>query len=343
MASEYLVMGARLRCFGGSGDQSPLIVLTDEICINNRPRATVTDSEVGVNILGFGRCSLAGGVKCIHAMELADEWDNTETVNCEVNGDRAITMSSVLRCISQGTFIEPVTSGQDCSDILEMLKALLEMEDMFPGLGDLLDDLHASLLLSEGMRELALDFLEHMLYVRGGEIELLLLFGFDIDNALNDRILSAVIKLTRGHGADARGLFDHLQMVIARTGLNNGASPGILNDLLMEHIRADSMWLVGLMEQDNLHGRAIRSSEENIARGSFLSGLMNEVLENVFQIRGRPPNSSGNMGAAPPTQLRSRPSVRQGFSFCHRSGSTGRWRDSRGRYRSAGDAYYPSF
>ena len=246
MGSEYLVMGAKLECYPFGTAPGWLFVTEDETrtIINGRPQATVICREPGVNIMGFGNCrmrgsALAGGAPCnAYEMVLAERWDNTEKVKLELNGEKAITMNSKLTCCHGGV-ITPITSGQNCSELWDLLQFFADMEDMYPGLMDILTNPHASVFLAEGMREMALDFLRFMIDVRGGEMHLTEVLGSD--HPADQLIASAIIKLTSGHGIIDQGrLYNHLENHVQRAGLRNGADPAFLDNLLLDVIRTSS-------------------------------------------------------------------------------------------------------
>lgn len=270
MASEYLVMGAMLECSYGT-EKSSLVVPGADISINELPKATVNDNKPGENLFGFGACERSGGLSCANTMFIRKKWENTESVATESNGYKAITMTSVLQCAVGGVIV-PLTSGQCEYDLLRLLGLLSDMEREFPGLAAILDDLQASLFLNEGMRELALRFLDYMIEARGGEINLALLFA---DPDIYDwRIISAIQKLIGAHGTNHPSAFlPEVEGAIARMNLRNGAHQHRLDALLMEVLHAESEWRANLIANSWIH----QLIERNIGGSVAAADTVNQM------------------------------------------------------------------
>jgi len=111
--SIRLVAGAELEC-SNSDTTSFLFVWEDRETIKGIPKACVTDSKPGVNIMPFGMCN-ASGTPCIVEMDLADEWENPGPQDQHINGEKVITTFSHIFCYGRGGEIKPINSGQDGS------------------------------------------------------------------------------------------------------------------------------------------------------------------------------------------------------------------------------------
>ena len=293
---EYLVHGATLRCTVGTEESFLFVSDRNNATINGQAQATVKDRKFEENIFGFGICRFTGsgftqGQPCATMLGgyiLEEKWDNTECVQFGLSKDDAITTNSVLRC-HLGGIIEPQTSGQDCAafrEFEEKMRSLAELEAMFPGLFALLDDPFASLHLNEGMREMALDFLSHMMEAQGGSI--CLIDAFISRDILDNRILSAISKLTVLH--DTNNIHVYLSIVLARVGSN--ADPSTLNSNLFDAISEDSR-IVG----ENIAGSSFRTWLEGNLQGTMIAADMAQTL--AFAALGQ-----ASMRAGPQTQLR---------------------------------------
>lgn len=231
---EFLVLGAKLKCVYGSTN-SYLYVDTDNMNINNLPEACVSDSRALYNILPFGQCVMGG--PCSAMMKIEEEWYNPKPQTKEVNGKEAITTDSTLICAATGMLIEAVSSGQD-GVFANQLLLMQEMDVLYPGLRELLEDPYGSLYLKDGMYELGIQFLQDRMEANGGSIEI---FAMDTQNSLEASYITAAFERllpyvdTRASGR----FFDGLQTVICKAGVENGADAHVLNADLIEVLQAD--------------------------------------------------------------------------------------------------------
>jgi len=270
-------MGAKLKCTRGSEDG--FLITTGNASISGMPMATVADTAVAANILGFGTC-IKHGAPCLTLMNPAPEWDNTENVQFSTGGKMAVTTNSYLFCNSVGGIIRPLTSGQDDAYFEEFLQEMLRMaalENRFGEVFQILDHAFASLFLHEGMREMALRFLDYMIGLRGGQINIIPLFD-DPHNVLDQRILQAIIKLAAAHGVRGPyGLATFLEDVITRSRVTNGADPRILDKLLLEVLDVDSQRRADLIAEGGLRGRRLLWQEENLQLLSFAASTAETI------------------------------------------------------------------
>lgn len=231
---EFLVLGAKLKCVYGSTN-SYLYVDSDNMNINHLPEACVSDSQALYNILPFGQCVMGG--PCSAMMKIGEEWYNPKPQTKEVNGKEAITTDSTLVCAATGMLIEAVSSGQD-GVFANQLLFMQEMDVLYPGLRELLEDPYGSLYLKDGMYELGIQFLQDRMEANGGSIEI---FAMDTQNSLEASYITAAFERllpyvdTRAPGS----FFDGLQTVICKAGVENGADAHVLNADLIEVLQAD--------------------------------------------------------------------------------------------------------
>lgn len=144
---EPLVLGAKLRCPYGSQD-SYLYVNSEDIKINNLPKACVDDTKALFNILPFGDC-YAGG-SCETLMNLNNKWENPVPQGEKVNGKEIITTESLLACKVVGAEFKIISSGQD-GIFAKYLSFTKEMDHNYPGLREVLENPYGSLYLNKGM------------------------------------------------------------------------------------------------------------------------------------------------------------------------------------------------
>lgn len=123
MGKEYLVEGAELICVNGKGIKKLKIEEKRGCTENGNEKANCKDCVAEKNIPYFDYCKKnTKDHKCKGYMKLAGKWENTEGLSFsreKINGEEAITMSSVLVC-EKGGLILPVTSGQGGREMLDM-------------------------------------------------------------------------------------------------------------------------------------------------------------------------------------------------------------------------------
>lgn len=170
---EPLVLGAKLRCPYGSHD-GYLYVDSEDIEVNNLPKACVDDCKALYNIQPLGDC-YAGG-SCEVLMDLAEKWENPEPQGEKINGKEIITTKSLLSCRVSGMELKIINSGQD-GIFAEQILLIREMDKKYPGLREILDNPYGSLYLNKGKYEMAIRFIEDRMKKNGGEIELFTLYG----------------------------------------------------------------------------------------------------------------------------------------------------------------------
>lgn len=168
---EPLVLGAKLRCPYGSQD-SYLYVDSQDIKINNLPKACVDDSKALFNILPFGDC-YAGG-SCETLMNLNDKWENPVPQGEKVNGKEIITTESLIACKVIGAEFKIISSGQD-GIFAKQILFCEEMDQKYPGLREVLENPYGSLYLNKGMYNKAIKFIEDQT-LKKGDIDLYTLF-----------------------------------------------------------------------------------------------------------------------------------------------------------------------
>lgn len=199
---EPLVLGAKLRCPYGDQD-SYLMVFSDDIDINNLPKATVDDCRPIINILPFGNC-YAEGI-CESEMSFTDQWINPEPQSEKVNGKEVITTKSILVCSKSGMNLKIINSGQD-GIVAGQIKFILDMDKKYKGLREILDDPYGSLYLNEGKYRQAIRFLEELVKKNGGEIPLSIMYD-------KDNIEGSYIKSTLSHLLPSCNLQDFAQYI----------------------------------------------------------------------------------------------------------------------------------
>lgn len=113
---QYLVEGARLMCVNGGSIVELKLPEGHGYFSGGRKKANCKDCIACKNIPHFGICCKNEKThQCEGFMELEKKWINTEVsaVDAEqIDGESAISMSSVLLC-KKGGIIIPVTSGQE--------------------------------------------------------------------------------------------------------------------------------------------------------------------------------------------------------------------------------------
>lgn len=199
---EPLVLGAKLRCPYGDQD-SYLMVFSDDIDINNLPKATVDDCRPIINILPFGNC-YAEGI-CESEMSFTDQWINPEPQSEKVNGKEVITTKSILVCSKSGMNLKIINSGQD-GIVAGQIKFILDMDKKYKGLREILDDPYGSLYLNEGKYRQAIRFLEELVKKNDGEIPLSIMYD-------KDNIEGSYIKSTLSHLLPSCNLQDFAQYI----------------------------------------------------------------------------------------------------------------------------------
>jgi|GEM_PF-899915 len=170
---EPLVLGAKLRCPYGSHD-GYLYVDSEDIEVNNLPKACVDDCKALYNIQPLGNC-YAGGA-CELLMDLDEKWENPEPQSEKINGKEIITTKSLLSCRASGMEFKIINSGQD-GIFAKQILLIREMDKKYPGLREILDNPYGSLYLDKGKYEMAIRFIEDRMKKNGGEIELFNLYG----------------------------------------------------------------------------------------------------------------------------------------------------------------------
>lgn len=170
---EPLVLGAKLRCPYGSHD-GYLFVDSEDIEVNNLPKACVDDCKALYNIQPLGNC-YAGGA-CELLMDLDEKWENPEPQSEKINGKEIITTKSLLSCRASGMEFKIINSGQD-GIFAKQILLIREMDKKYPGLREILDNPYGSLYLDKGKYEMAIRFIEDRMKKNGGEIELFTLYG----------------------------------------------------------------------------------------------------------------------------------------------------------------------
>ena len=168
---EPLVLGAKLRCPYGSQD-SYLYVDSEDIKVNNLPKACVDDTKALFNILPFGDC-YAGG-SCETLMNLNSKWENPGPQGEKVNGKEIITTESLLACKVIGAEFKIISSGQD-GIFAKQILFCEEMDQKYPGLREVLENPYGSLYLNKGMYNKAIKFIEDQT-LKKGDIDLYTLF-----------------------------------------------------------------------------------------------------------------------------------------------------------------------
>lgn len=169
---EPLVLGAKLRCPYGSHD-SYLYVDSQNIKINNLPKACVEDCKALLNIQPFGDC-YAGGA-CETLMKLNSKWENPVPQGEKINGKEIITTKSLLACKVVGAEFKIISSGQD-GIFAKQIMLMQEMDQKYPGLREILDNPYGSLYLNKGMYKKAIQFIEDQTKKNGGDIDSFTLF-----------------------------------------------------------------------------------------------------------------------------------------------------------------------
>lgn len=260
--AEPLVLGAELECEYGS-QRSFLMVETDEISINDLPKACVEDSIAHRNIHPFGQC--LKNDECYFKMDLEERWVNAEPQTERVNGKEIITTSSTLICKAAGMAIRAVTSGQD-GRFARFQQFLRNMERKYPGLRETLEDPYGSVYL-EGNYEMALQFLEEQIKGRGEGLEIVTLY--DPKNLEGAYILAALERLmTDCEVRSFEGFMNDLRDTANQQGMQGkeGWDQNYLNEAMMELLRKDCKETAERIETNPVY----RGMEKHKMFGSWL-------------------------------------------------------------------------
>lgn len=260
--AEPLVLGAELECEYGS-QRSFLMVETDEISINDLPKACVEDSIAHRNIHPFGQC--LKNDECYFKMDLEERWVNAEPQTERVNGKEIITTSSTLICKAAGMAIRAVTSGQD-GRFARFQQFLRNMERKYPGLRETLEDPYGSVYL-EGNYEMALQFLEEQIKGRGEGLEIVTLY--DPKNLEGAYILAALERLmTDCEVRSFEGFMNDLRDTANQHGMQGkeGWDQNYLNEAMMELLRKDCKETAERIETNPVY----RGMEKHKMFGSWL-------------------------------------------------------------------------
>lgn len=260
--AEPLVLGAELECEYGS-QRSFLMVETDEISINDLPKACVEDSIAHRNIHPFGQC--LKNDECYFKMDLEERWVNAEPQTERVNGKEIITTSSTLICKASGMAIRAVTSGQD-GRFARFQQFLRNMERKYPGLRETLEDPYGSVYL-EGNYEMALQFLEEQIKGRGEGLEIVTLY--DPKNLEGAYILAALERLmTDCEVRSFEGFMNDLRDTANQQGMQGkeGWDQNYLNEAMMELLRKDCKETAERIETNPVY----RGMEKHKMFGSWL-------------------------------------------------------------------------
>lgn len=260
--AEPLVLGAELECEYGS-QRSFLMVETDEISINDLPKACVEDSIAHRNIHPFGQC--LKNDECYFKMDLEERWVNAEPQTERVNGKEIITTSSTLICKAAGMAIRAVTSGQD-GRFARFQQFLRNMERKYPGLRETLEDPYGSVYL-EGNYEMALQFLEEQIKGREEGLEIVTLY--DPKNLEGAYILAALERLmTDCEVRSFEGFMNDLRDTANQQGMQGkeGWDQNYLNEAMMELLRKDCKETAERIETNPVY----RGMEKHKMFGSWL-------------------------------------------------------------------------
>lgn len=260
--TEPLVLGAELECEYGS-QRSFLMVETDEISINDLPKACVEDSIAHRNIHPFGQC--LKNDECYFKMDLEERWVNAEPQTERVNGKEIITTSSTLICKAAGMAIRAVTSGQD-GRFARFQQFLRNMERKYPGLRETLEDPYGSVYL-EGNYEMALQFLEEQIKGREEGLEIVTLY--DPKNLEGAYILAALERLmTDCEVRSFEGFMNDLRDTANQQGMQGkeGWDQNYLNEAMMELLRKDCKETAERIETNPVY----RGMEKHKMFGSWL-------------------------------------------------------------------------
>lgn len=260
--AEPLVLGAELECEYGS-QRSFLMVETDEISINDLPKACVEDSIAHRNIHPFGQC--LKNDECYFKMDLEERWVNAEPQTERVNGKEIITTSSTLICKAAGMAIRAVTSGQD-GRFARFQQFLRNMERKYPRLRETLEDPYGSVYL-EGNYEMALQFLEEQIKGREEGLEIVTLY--DPKNLEGAYILAALERLmTDCEVRSFEGFMNDLRDTANQQGIQGkeGWDQNYLNEAMMELLRKDCKETAERIETNPVY----RGMEKHKMFGSWL-------------------------------------------------------------------------
>jgi len=170
----------------------------------------------------------------------------------------------------------------------------------FSDLFIILDDVNASLFLDEGMREQALNFLQRMIDLNDGSLDI---FALDFsDDIMHRRTVSAIQKLTGSHGHERTRLLTSLDDTVTRTryhsSINNNADTRILNQDLLQVLRADSEWYASLVSKEGFHAWR----EENLMMDAHLEDAINAFMLGGF-IQGNMMGRTSVLGTGSQTTI----------------------------------------
>lgn len=282
---EPLVLGAKLRCPYGSQD-SYLYVDTEDIKINNLPKACVDDTKALFNILPFGEC-YAGG-SCKNLMSLNNKWENPVPQGEKVNGKEIITTESLLACKVVGAEFKIISSGQDGIYAKQILFRE-EMDKKYPGLRDILENPYGSLYLNKDMYNKAIDFIENQI-IKKGDIDLYTLF--DEKNVEGNYLRSAFGQLLPYCDTSTmEGFVNGIQTGGVRQGISNdeGWNELKINKKTIEFLKKDCKETAHNIDTKPFY----RWQEENKAFSSFLADGVNTIAYAAIMYGGMNNVSSG--------------------------------------------------
>ena len=239
-APEVLVLGAELQCRYGS-NKTYLLVNDENIRYNGLPAACVLDRVELDNIWSFGECYQNG--YCRDLMKLRERWENEEPQDVGLNGEELITTESVLICERCGGTIQAVNSGQDhvgAEWINKELALMTKMRYMYPGLLDVINDPNGSIYLTEGMYNIALDFLRDCWNNNGRDMKIISLF----DQSSPERIMmrNVLERLLLGYDLSGEDKFkDRLTMKGTEKGYDGvpGWNVDILNQEMFSFLEEE--------------------------------------------------------------------------------------------------------
>lgn len=296
---ETLVLGAKLRCPYGSYD-SYLHIDSENIEVNNLPKACVDDCKALYNILPFGDCYLGG--LCEELMDLDEKWENPVPQGEKINGKEIITTKSLLSCKECCAAFKIIESGQDGIYAKQFLLCK-EMDKKYPGLRNILNDPHGSLYLNEGMYNIAIRFIEDRVEKNGGEIKLFSLYD-------KDNLEGKYIKGAMGHlmpCCDTKSLVNLLSG-LETSGFKNGMDaasgwdPNVINAEMIKMLRKNCKKTAERIETKPFY----RWNEENKL---FLS-VVGEGVTNCaygalmyYSTLGGPKNNLGRVNEPTPKEV----------------------------------------
>ena len=275
---EPLVLGAKLRCPYGSQD-SYLYVDSEDIKINNLPKACVDDSKALFNILPFGDC-YAGG-SCETLMNLNNKWENPVPQGEKVNGKEIITTESLLACKVVGAEFKIISSGQD-GIFAKYLSFTKEMDHNYPGLREVLENPYGSLYLNKGMYDKAIQFIKDQIPPKG-DIDLYTLF--DEKNVEGNYLRSAFGHLLPYCDTSSmEGFVNGMQTGGVRQGISNdeGWNELKINEKTIEFLEKDCKETAHNIDTKPFY----RWQEENKVFSSALADGINTIAYAAIMYSG---------------------------------------------------------